>query len=163
ALKIIRRHAGERAGRVLALDGAFHGRTLGALAITAKAAAREPFAPFGPQVTFIAPGDMDALRRELAVGDVAGLVMEPIQGEVGAPGVLDEIQTGVGRTGAWMAHHLPEADGITPDVVTLAKGLGGGMPIGATIALGEHAASLLGPGAHGTTFGGNPVAAAAAL
>ncbi|MGO1511531.1 MAG: aminotransferase class III-fold pyridoxal phosphate-dependent enzyme, partial [Actinomycetales bacterium] len=183
ALKMIRRHAGERAGRILALEGAFHGRTLGALSITAKAAYREPFAPFGPQVTFIAPGDMEALHRELAAGDVAGLVLEPIQGEAGvrplpdgylaeatraaqqagALVVLDEIQTGVGRTGAWMAHHLPEAGGITPDVVTLAKGLGGGMPIGATIALGEHAAGLLGPGAHGTTFGGNPVSAAAAL
>ena len=120
----------------------------------------------------------------LARGDVAGLFLEPIQGEAGvvplpegylaaageaarAAGalvVIDEIQTGIGRTGAWMGHHRPEIGGsFVPDVVTLAKGLGGGVPIGATVALGEHAATLLGPGAHGTTFGGNPVSCAAAL
>ncbi|MGC5616056.1 acetylornithine transaminase [Georgenia sp. Z1491] len=189
AVKIVRRHGSARfgpgrPGRILALEHAFHGRTLGALALTHKAAYREPFAPLGPDVTFVAPGDIDAVRRELAVGDVAGLFLEPVQGEAGvtplpdgflaAAGqaarearalvVIDEIQTGIGRTGTWLGHHRPElGGGFVPDVVTLAKGLGGGMPIGATIALGEHAAAQLGPGAHGTTFGGNPVAAAAAL
>ncbi|MGC5626896.1 acetylornithine transaminase [Georgenia sp. Z1344] len=189
ALKIVRRHGTERfgtgrPGRILALEHAFHGRTLGALALTHKAAYREPFAPLGPDVTFVAPGDIEAVRRELAVGDVAGLIVEPIQGEAGvvplpegflaeagqaardagALVVVDEIQTGIGRTGTWLGHHRRElGGGFVPDVVTLAKGLGGGMPIGATIAIGEHAATQLGPGAHGTTFGGNPTSAAAAL
>lgn len=169
--------------RILALEGAFHGRTMGALALTAKAAYREPFEPLPGGVEFLPFGDTAALEAAMA-DDVAALVLEPIQGEAGVrplpPGylararelteahgallVLDEVQTGMGRTGAWLAHQHPHlGGGITPDVVTLAKGLGGGFPIGAVVAHGERAATLLGPGQHGTTFGGNPVAAAAAL
>ncbi len=169
--------------RILALEGAFHGRTMGALALTHKAAYREPFEPLPGGVEFIPFGDVDALEAALGE-DVAALVVEPIQGEAGVrplpPGylarareltaacgtllVLDEVQTGMGRTGAWFAYqHSHLGGGITPDVVTLAKGLGGGFPIGAVIAFGERAATLLGRGQHGTTFGGNPVAAAAAL
>ncbi|GAA1649827.1 acetylornithine transaminase [Georgenia ruanii] len=183
ALKMARRHGGAARPRVLALEGAFHGRTMGALALTHKAAYREPFEPLPGGVEFVPFGDLAAL--EAAMGDdVAAVFLEPIQGEAGVrplpPGylarareltsaagallVLDEIQSGMGRTGTWMAHHLPHVGGgVVPDVVTLAKGLGGGFPIGAAVALGEHAATLLGPGQHGTTFGGNPVAAAAAL
>ena len=180
AFKIARRHGGAARPRVLALESAFHGRTMGALALTHKAAYREPFEPLPAGVEFVPAGDVDALRAALGP-DVAALIVEPIQGEAGvrelpagyleaareltsAAGallIIDEVQTGMGRTGAWMAHHLL-APGVTPDVVTLAKGLGGGVPIGATIATGQ-AAELLGPGQHGTTFGGNPIAAAAAL
>ncbi|EGQ73930.1 acetylornithine transaminase [Actinomyces sp. oral taxon 448] len=180
AFKIVRRHGGSARPRVLALVDAFHGRTMGALALTYKAAYRRPFEPLPGGVEFVPAGDVDALRSALGP-DVAALFVEPIQGEagvrelpsgyletareltsaVGALLVVDEVQTGMGRTGAWMAHHLL-APGVTPDVVTLAKGLGGGMPIGATVATGR-AAELLEPGQHGTTFGGNPVAAAAAL
>lgn len=169
--------------RILALEGAFHGRTMGALALTHKAAYREPFEPLPGGVEFVPFGDVDALEAALGE-DVAALVVEPIQGEAGVrplpPGylarareltaacgallVLDEVQTGMGRTGAWFAHQHPHlGGGITPDAVTLAKGLGGGFPVGAVIAFGERAATLLGRGQHGTTFGGNPVAAAAAL
>ncbi|MDD9207200.1 acetylornithine transaminase [Georgenia sp. 10Sc9-8] len=183
AFKMVRRHGGRQRPRILALEGAFHGRTMGALALTHKAAYREPFAPLPAEVEFLPFGDVAALER--AVGpDVAALVVEPVQGEAGVrplpPGylgrareltqesgallVLDEVQSGMGRTGAWMAHHLEHVGGgVVPDVVTLAKGLGGGFPVGAVVALGEHAGALLGPGEHGTTFGGNPVAAAAAL
>lgn len=180
ALKIARRHGGSSRPRVLALCDAFHGRTMGALALTHKLAYREPFEPLLGGVEFVPAGDVDALRAALDT-DVAALFVEPIQGEAGVreppPGyleaareltraagallVIDEVQTGTGRTGTWMAHHLL-APGVTPDVVTLAKGLGGGLPVGATLATGA-AAELLGPGQHGTTFGGNPVAAAAAL
>ena len=180
AFKIARRHGGSRRPRVLALQDAFHGRTMGALALTHKAAYREPFEPLPGGVEFISAGDIEALRTALGP-DVAALVVEPIQGEAGvrelpagyleaarelteAAGallIIDEVQTGMGRTGAWMAHHRL-APGVVPDVVTLAKGLGGGIPIGAVVATGQ-AATLLAPGQHGTTFGGNPVACAAAL
>ena len=169
-----------RTGRthLVAMEGSFHGRTLGALALTAKAAYREPFQPLPGEVTFVPYGDAGALAA--AVSDrTAAVVLEPIQGEAGVvlPPTdflvrarqitqdhgallwLDEVQTGVGRTGAWFAH---TDSGITADVITLAKGLGGGIPVGACLALGP-AATLLGPGNHGTTFGGNPVAAAAGL
>jgi len=169
-----------RTGRthLVAMEGSFHGRTTGALALTSKAAYREPFEPLPGDVTFVPYGDADALAA--AVTDAtAAVVLEPIQGEAGvvfppedflakareittAHGALlwlDEVQTGMGRTGAWFAH---SGSGVTPDVVTLAKGLAGGIPVGATVAFGD-AATLLGPGNHGTTFGGNPVAAAAAL
>ncbi|GAB2756141.1 acetylornithine transaminase [Nocardioides pakistanensis] len=164
--------------RIVAAEGAFHGRTMGALALTAKAAYREPFEPLPGEVTFVPYGDADALAAAVT-DETAAVVLEPIQGEAGvvvppegylraareitsAHGALlwfDEVQTGMGRTGAWFAH---TAGGVVPDVVTLAKGLAGGIPIGACIAVGEHG-SLLQPGNHGTTFGGNPVAAAAAL
>ncbi|MDO4243716.1 MAG: acetylornithine transaminase [Actinomyces sp.] len=180
ALKMTRLHGSPARPRVLALEQSFHGRTMGALALTHKASYREPFEPLPGGVEFIAAGDIPALRQAMGP-DVAALVLEPIQGEAGVrelgPGyleaareltaqagallVVDEVQTGMGRTGAWMAHHAL-APGIVPDVVTLAKGLGGGIPVGAVVATGP-AAELLGPGQHGTTFGGNPVACAAAL
>jgi acetylornithine/N-succinyldiaminopimelate aminotransferase len=176
AFKMARR-TGRR--RVLALEGAFHGRSMGALALTHKPAYREPFAPLPGGVEHLPFGDVDALAAAMDES-VAALFVEPIQGEAGvrplpegylararqltaAHGallVLDEVQTGIGRTGAWFAH---SRHGVVPDVVTLAKGLGGGLPVGAVVALGNHAAELLGPGQHGTTFGGNPVSTAAAL
>ena len=176
ALKLTR-----KTGRthIVAAEGAFHGRTMGALALTAKAAYREPFEPLPGQVTFVPYGDVDALAAAVT-DETAAVVLEPIQGEAGvivAPegylaaarritrdhGALlwlDEIQSGIGRTGTWFqAATDPEVD---PDIVTLAKGLAGGIPIGACLATGA-AATLFEPGNHGTTFGGNPVAAAAAL
>ena len=172
-----------RTGRthVVATEGAFHGRTMGSLALTSKAAYRAPFEPLPGTVTFVPYGDAAALAAAVTDG-TAAVVLEPIQGEAGVrmPGDgylaaarktcdehgtllwLDEVQTGIGRTGAWFAHQLPSGQGVTPDIVTLAKGLGGGIPIGATIGLGA-AGTLLEPGNHGTTFGGNPVACAAAL
>ncbi len=169
-----------RTGRpnVVATEGGFHGRTMGALALTGKPAIRAPFEPLPGGVTFVPYGDAEALAAAVD-GDTAAVFLEPVQGEGGvvpAPAgylaaareiteragallVVDEIQTGIGRCGDWFAHTV---EGIVPDVVTVAKGLGGGFPIGACIGLGR-AADLLGPGAHGTTFGGNPVAAAAGL
>jgi len=172
--------------RVLAQEGSFHGRSMGALAMTHKRAYREPFEPLPGGVEFLPFGNTAALEAAFSDGggDIAAVVLETIQGEAGirplpagyvararaltaAAGTLlaiDEVQTGMGRTGAWLAHHHEHlGGGIAPDVVTLAKGLGGGFPIGAVIAYGEHAATLLGRGQHGTTFGGNPVAAAAGL
>jgi acetylornithine/N-succinyldiaminopimelate aminotransferase len=169
-----------RTGRtkLVAAEGSFHGRTMGSLALTSKAAYREPFEPLPGDVTFVPYGDVAAL--EAAVTDeTAAVVLEPIQGEAGvvlppdgylaaarritadhgALLWLDEVQTGVGRTGEWFAHTRA---GVVPDVVTLAKGLGGGIPVGACIGVGP-AGELLQPGNHGTTFGGNPVAAAASL
>jgi acetylornithine aminotransferase len=164
--------------RIVATDGAFHGRTMGALALTGQPAKRAPFEPLPGPVTFVPFGDDAALRA--AVGpDTAAIFLEPIQGEAGvvvppegclaearriaieagALFVLDEVQTGIGRTGAWFAH---QREGVDPDVLTLAKGLGGGLPVGACLAFGD-AASLLEPGQHGSTFGGNPVSCAAAL
>jgi acetylornithine/N-succinyldiaminopimelate aminotransferase len=176
ALKLTRRTGRTR---LVAAEGSFHGRTMGALALTAKAAYREPFEPLPGEVTFVPYGDTAAL--DAAVTDeTAALVLEPIQGEAGVveppPGYLadarrvtrdhgallwlDEVQTGIGRTGSWLCGAAdPE---VAPDVVTLAKGLGGGFPIGACIGVGP-AGDLLQPGHHGTTFGGNPVACAAAL
>ncbi|MFD9065742.1 acetylornithine transaminase [Kitasatospora purpeofusca] len=170
-----------RTGRthLVALEGAFHGRTMGALALTGQPAKQEPFRPLPGDVTHVPFGDVAALRAAVTT-DTAAVFLEPIQGENGAVPlpdgylraareitratgtllVLDEIQTGVGRTGHWFAHQA--FDGVEPDVVTLAKALGGGLPIGAVLAFGE-AADLLTPGQHGTTFGGNPVVAAAAL
>ncbi len=169
-----------RTGRthVVAAEGAFHGRTMGSLALTAKDAYRTPFEPLPGDVTWVPYGDEAALAD--AVTDrTAAVLLEPIQGEAGVVlppdgylaaarriatdnGALlwiDEVQTGIGRTGRWFAH---ETSDITADIVTVAKGLGGGIPIGACIGVGE-AADLLQPGNHGTTFGGNPVACAAAL
>lgn len=172
--------------RILALEGSFHGRSMGALALTHKAAYREPFEPLPGGVEFVPFGDSEALEAAFATaGDqVAALVVEPIQGEAGVvplpPGylalarrltsengallILDEVQTGMGRTGAWMAHHHPHiGGGIVPDAVTVAKGLGGGFPVGALVAFGPETSALLGRGQHGSTFGGNPVASAAGL
>ncbi|MDO5727307.1 MAG: acetylornithine transaminase [Bowdeniella nasicola] len=176
ALKLARRH--RPGGNFVALNGAFHGRTMGALSLTAKERYRTPFEPMLEDVTFVEPEDDQALIA--AVSDkTSALIVEPIQGErgvmelsdeflqvarrrtaeVGALLIVDEIQTGSGRTGEFLAHTKA---GITPDVITIAKGLGGGFPIGAMLAL-DGAASVLGPGDHGTTFGGNPVACRAAL
>ena len=169
-----------RTGRthVVVAEGAFHGRTMGALALTSKAAYRTPFEPLPGDVTFVSYGDTDALAA--AVTDAtAAVLLEPIQGEAGVVvppegylaaaraiadehGALlwfDEVQSGMGRTGEWFAHLRT---GVRPDIVTVAKGLGGGFPIGACLGVGA-AGDLLQPGHHGTTFGGNPVACAAAL
>jgi acetylornithine/N-succinyldiaminopimelate aminotransferase len=164
--------------KLVAAQEAFHGRTMGSLALTGQPTKQAPFAPLPGYVTHVPYGDTDALAA--AVGDdTAAVFLEPIMGESGvivppdgylaaarditaghgALLVLDEVQTGMGRTGAFFAH---QHDGITPDVVTLAKGLGGGLPIGACLAVGP-AAQLLTPGLHGSTFGGNPICAAAAL
>lgn len=163
---------------MVAAAGGFHGRTMGALALTGQPAKQRPFAPLPGDVDHIPYGDTEALRRAVTPR-TALVVLEPVQGENGVivppPGylraareitaaagallVLDEIQTGIGRTGHWFA---AQADGVEADVVTLAKGLGGGLPIGATLAFGP-AAGLLTPGTHGSTFSGNPVVCAAAL
>ncbi|BBX44667.1 acetylornithine transaminase [Mycobacterium cookii] len=164
--------------KLVAAQGGFHGRTMGSLALTGQPSKQAPFAPLPGDVTHVPYGDVDALAG--AVGDdTAAVFLEPIMGESGvvvppdgylaaaheitaAHGallVLDEVQTGMGRTGTFFAH---QHDGITPDVVTMAKGLGGGLPIGACLAVGP-AAELLTPGLHGSTFGGNPICAAAAL
>jgi acetylornithine/N-succinyldiaminopimelate aminotransferase len=177
ALKVALRAQPGRGGFVAA-EGSFHGRTLGILALTGKAAYREPFAPFGLAPTFVPYGDVDALS---AVVDeqTAAVFLEPILGEAGvvpppagylsaaraicdASGtllVLDEVQGGIGRTGKWFAH---QHEAVQPDIITLAKGLGGGLPIGACVGIGRAAEALV-RGDHGSTFGGNPVSCAAAL
>jgi acetylornithine aminotransferase len=169
-----------RTGRltIIATHGAFHGRTMGALALTGQPAKRDPFQPMPPGVVFVPYGDSAALES-VVDEDTAAVFLEPVQGENGvvfppegyleaareitaaheALLVLDEVQTGVGRTGHWFAH---QSVGVVPDVVTLAKGLGGGLPIGACVGIGP-AAHLLQPGQHGSTLGGNPVCCAAAL
>jgi acetylornithine/N-succinyldiaminopimelate aminotransferase len=178
AIKLVRRHQGPSRPVIVAADNSFHGRTMGSLALTGKAAMREPFGPFGIDVTFVPYGDLAALT--LAVTrECAAVFLEPCQGEAGvvpppagylrgareacdAAGallVIDEIQSGIGRTGAWFACQAAQ---VVPDVLTLAKGLGGGLPIGACIGLGA-AGMALRKGDHGSTFGGNPVACAAAL
>ncbi len=164
--------------RIVAATGAFHGRSMGSLALTAKSTIREPFEPLPGDVEFVAYGDVDALTAAVDA-TTAAVVLEPVQGEAGAvvapPGYLeaaravtaahgallwlDEVQCGIGRTGQWFAHSTSR---VRPDLVTVAKGLGGGVPIGATIALGA-AARLLRVGDHGSTFGGNPVSCSAAL
>ncbi|AKU16677.1 acetylornithine transaminase [Luteipulveratus mongoliensis] len=176
AIKLSRRTGRQQ---IIAAEGAFHGRTTGALALTSKAAYREPFEPLLPGVSHIPYGDVDALRAAVTEA-TAAVVLEPLQGEAGVidPGpdylvaareitqaagallIIDEIQTGVGRTGEWFAF---QASGIQPDAITVAKGLGGGVPIGALITFGERSSALLTAGQHGTTFGGNPLATAGAL
>lgn len=167
--------------RILAAVHGFHGRTMGALAMTGQPDKRQPFAPLPGGVEFFPYGDSDYVHKLIASdpSNVAAIILEPIQGETGVipapPGflstvrelcdehdilmILDEVQTGVGRTGTFYAH---QHEGVLPDMVTMAKGLGGGLPIGAVVAHGK-AASLFTPGKHGTTFGGNPVACAAGL
>jgi acetylornithine/N-succinyldiaminopimelate aminotransferase len=163
---------------VITAEGSFHGRTMGALALTGQPGKADAFAPLPGGVRFVPYGDADALKA--AVGERTAMVLlEPMLGEGGvqpAPSgylasaaaaaqeacalfALDEVQTGVGRTGSWFMH---QADGLRPDLITLAKALGGGLPLGATLAFGD-AAELMTAGAHGSTFGGNPIAAAAAL
>jgi len=171
ALKYARK-ATAKAG-IVALEGGFHGRTLGALSATGQPAKREPFAPLVPGVRFVLPNDVDALRA--AVSDEVGLVLlEPILGEGGVVPLdakfvaaaaastalvcFDEVQTGVGRTGSFFAY---EPLGVRPDLVTLAKGLANGLPIGALLVADDVAGAFV-PGDHGSTFGGNPVSCAAA-
>jgi acetylornithine/N-succinyldiaminopimelate aminotransferase len=164
--------------RVVAAEGGFHGRTMGALALTGQPAKQAPFRPLPGDITHVPYGSTEALAD--AVDDSTAMVLlEPIQGENGvvvppagylsaareitsrhgALLVLDEVQTGVGRTGHWFAS---QTEGVEPDAITLAKGLGGGLPLGALLAFGDTA-TLLGPGMHATTFGGNPVCCAAGL
>ena len=175
ALKLSRRTGKVR---VIAAQGAFHGRTMGALSLTGQPSKREPFLPLIKGVKHVPYGDIEAMRK--AVTKKTGMVIiEPIMGEAGVivpPAdylqqlrqicddkgsllVIDAVQTGMGRTGDWFGY---EYSGITPDVITLAKGLGGGLPLGAMIALGK-AAELFQPGDHGSTFGGNPVTTSAGL
>ena len=188
AFKLARRHGREHPDaqgrprtRVLALEHAFHGRTMGSLALTAKEAYRAPFEPLPGGVSHV-PATVEALAAELD-DTVAALIVEPVQGEAGVRGlpegylarareltrehgallIVDEVQSGIGRTGDWLASTAQLPGGEFPDAVTLAKGLGGGFPIGALLTAGPEVSGLLGAGQHGTTFGGNPLAAAAAL
>lgn len=175
ALKLSRRTGKVR---IVAAQGAFHGRTMGALSLTGQPSKREPFLPLIKGVKHVPYGDIEAMRKAVT-RKTAMVIIEPIMGEAGvivppadylqelralcdAKGtllVIDAVQTGMGRTGDWFGY---EYSGIKPDVITLAKGLGGGLPLGAMIALGK-AADLFQPGDHGSTFGGNPVTTAAAL
>jgi acetylornithine/N-succinyldiaminopimelate aminotransferase len=175
ALKLSRRTGKVR---IVAAQGAFHGRTMGALSMTGQPSKREPFLPLVKGVKHVPYGDIEAMRKAITK-KTAMVIIEPIMGEAGvivppadylvqlralcdAKGallVIDAVQTGMGRTGDWFGY---EFSGITPDVITLAKGLGGGLPLGAMIALGK-AAELFQPGDHGSTFGGNPVTTAAGL
>jgi acetylornithine aminotransferase len=178
AIKLVRRCQGPGRPVIVAAERGFHGRTMGSLALTGKESIRAPFGPFGLTVRFVPFGDAAALSAAVDT-DVAAVFLEPCLGESGivpAPAgylraareacdqagallVLDEIQSAIGRTGAWFAH---QAEGVRPDVLTLAKGLGGGLPIGACVGLGASGAGFA-KGDHGSTFGGNPVACAAAL
>ncbi len=162
---------------IVAAQGAFHGRTMGAISLTGQPAKRDPFKPLLKKIKHVPYGDVDALRRTVT-NKTAMVILEPIMGEAGvvvppkgylkaareicnqtgALLVIDAVQTGMGRTGTWFGY---EIEGITPDVITIAKGLGGGLPLGAMIALGRSS-NLFKPGDHGSTFGGNPVACAAA-
>lgn len=176
AFKLARLHGGTDRPRILALKNAFHGRTMGTLALTGKPAMQQPFEPMVPGVEFL---DSTIEALEAAIDDrVAALFVEPIKGEAGvlelpegylaaareitrrhgALLIIDEIQTGAGRTGAWFAF---QHAGITPDAITVAKGIGNGIPIGALITFGA-ASDLFYPGTHGSTFGGNPLATAVA-
>lgn len=184
-------HIGSKPARILALTHGFHGRTMGALSATWKPAIRRPFEPLVPYVEFVEANNLQAMHDAFArtglgpygEGPVAGVIMELVQGEAGvlpmdaeyvrgvramcdehnALLVIDEVQTGIGRTGEWFAFQREDLGGITPDVVSFAKGVASGFPMGGIIAFGERTASILGPGSHGSTFAGNPLGAAAAL
>ena len=164
--------------RIVAFTNSFHGRTMGALSMTGQSSKRDPFKPLIPHIKFLPFGDFASLRRGINKR-TAMVIVEPIQGEAGvivppdgflrairercdqtgALMAVDEVQTGMGRTGSWFGF---QSEGITPDIITLAKGLGGGLPLGATIGVGR-AATLLQAGSHGSTFGGSPTSTAAAL
>ena len=179
ALKLARKHSGGERTRIVAADGGFHGRTFGALSATGQPAKQAPFQPLVPGFAHVQYDDVEGIEKELVAGDVAAVLLEPVQGEAGvvvpAPGyltavrelcdrhealfILDEVQTGLGRTGAWFAF---EHAGVTPDIVCLAKALAGGLPMGACLARPQVAAAFV-PGDHATTFGGGPVQSAAAL
>ena len=175
AIKIARLHRGKR---IVAATGAFHGRTMGALSLTGQSSKRDAFKPLLPGVKHVKYGDIKALRKAVNKR-TAMVILEPIMGEAGvvtppsgylkaarqicdANGALlaiDAVQTGMGRCGSWFGY---EDEGIKPDLITIAKGLGGGLPLAAMITLGK-ASELFKAGSHGSTFGGNPVAAAAAI
>ncbi|MGI8666974.1 MAG: acetylornithine transaminase [Jatrophihabitans sp.] len=177
ALKLVRRQRPDRPVVVAAVDG-FHGRTMGSLALAGVPSVRQGYQPYVYDVRFVPYGDATALANAVR-SDTAAVFLEPIQGEAGvvvppsgylraaraatdAAGallVLDEVQSGTGRTGRWFAH---QHEGVRPDVMTLSKGLAGGLPIGACVGIGEYASGLL-VGQHGSTFGGNPVTCAVAL
>ena len=164
--------------KIVAFVNSFHGRTMGALSMTGQSGKRDPFKPLIPNISFLPYGDERALKKGISKR-TAMVIIEPIQGEagvivpakgflkkvrertseVGALLAVDEVQTGMGRTGDWFAY---QSEAITPDIITLAKGLGGGLPLGATIGIGK-AAEFLQAGSHGSTFGGSPSSAAAAL
>ena len=177
ALKVARKATGR--SRIVALEGGFHGRTYGALSATGQPGKWEGFGPLVPGFSFARPNDVESLEAAVAPGgELAAILLEPVLGEggvlpleedfvraaaeiareVGALLCLDEVQAGLGRTGTFFAY---EQLGIEPDLVTLAKGLGNGLPIGALL-VREGVADAIGPGDHGSTFGGNPVASAAA-
>ena len=178
ALKLARKRGGPSRTRIVAAEGAFHGRTFGALSATGQPKKKESFEPLLPGFTHVPYDDAAALAAAMG-SDVAAVVLEPIQGEAGvvvpSPGylasardlcdrhgsllILDEIQTGLGRTGRWFAY---QHDGVAPDVMCLAKALAGGLPMGACLATPEVAAAFA-MGDHATTFGGGPVQSAAAL
>lgn len=189
AFKLARRHSHASGGsrpKIIALENAFHGRTMGSLALTWKSQFKEPFEPLPGGVVFVAPGDIDALKAELD-DTVAAVIVEPVQGEAGVRNfpvgylpavrqvcdehgallIFDEIQSGIGRTGTWFGFQNPDITGsqdpVIPDAITLAKGLGGGMPIGALMTFNRQTSDLFSAGQHGTTFGGNPLATSAAL
>jgi acetylornithine aminotransferase len=163
--------------QIVAFTNSFHGRTMGALSVTGQPDKRDPFTPLIPKIKFLPFGDLSAIKRGITKR-TAMVIVEPIQGEAGVivppPGFLralrersdatgallavDEVQTGMGRTGSWFAF---QKAGITPDIITVAKGLGGGLPLGATIGIGK-AGALLQSGSHGSTFGGSPTSVAAA-
>ena len=178
AVKLVRRRRLEiRRPAILALEGSFHGRTIATLAATGQPSKRAPFEPLVNWFRFVPPNDLAALNAELDVGDIGAVMLEPVLGEGGvrpltleylrgardacdrggALLVADEVQSGLGRCGDWLAI---SSSGVVPDVVTLAKGLGGGLPIGACVARADLA---FGPGEHGSTFGGGPIPCAAAL
>lgn len=178
--------------RILAMTHGFHGRTLGALSATWKPAIREPFEPLVPNIEFVEAGNIEALRAAFAQtgnaqedkGPVAAVIMEMIQGEAGvlpigaefvkasrqlcdqhhALLIFDEVQCGIGRTGKWFSFQREDlSGGVTPDAITFAKGVAGGFPMGGLITFGAEVSSLFTPGSHGSTFAGNPLAAAAGL
>ncbi|MFC0280080.1 aspartate aminotransferase family protein [Falsigemmobacter intermedius] len=179
AIKMARKHFYEKGEkdriRIISFDGAFHGRSTGAIAMAGSEKMVKGFGPLMPGFTTLAFGDMAALRAEMGA-DVAAVIIEPIQGEggirpvtdaqlkelraicdeAGALLILDEVQCGMGRTGRLFAHELA---GVTPDIMMVAKGIGGGFPLGAVLAT-EHAASGMAAGSHGSTYGGNPLGCA---
>lgn len=183
---------GGKPARIISMVHGFHGRTLGALSATWKPVIRKPFEPLVPAVEFVEPGDVAALAAAFdsaadtadGKGPVAAVMMELIQGEAGVMPVgaeyvrqarqlcdehhalliIDEVQTGIGRTGSWFAFQQEElSGGVTPDIITFAKGVAGGFPMGGMIAFGQQLSDLFTPGSHGSTFAGNPLGAAAAL
>lgn len=181
AIKLARLHGHRRnieTPKIVVMEGAFHGRTLAALAATANPKAKAGFEPLPEGFIRVPYGDAEAVAA-LTDAEIAAVLVEPIQGESGVqtppPGylqrlraicdqrnwllMLDEVQSGMGRTGAWFAH---QHEGVRPDVMSLAKGMAGGVPMGATLVAGA-ATGLFGPGTHGSTFGGNPLASAAGL